>query len=286
MAKFGAERCKRGSGQPIGTLHLYAMKQAEVRFYAELNDFLPPGRRGRMTAYSFEVSGSVKDMIEALGVPHTEVDLILVNGVSEDFSYRVRDGDRISVYPVFEAIDISPLVRLRPQPLREPRFVADTHLGRLAAYLRMLGFDTVYRADAPDEELAQMATNEGRILLTRDRGLLKRSAVTRGYCVRTTNPREQLAEVVERFDLSGSIAAFRRCVHCNAVLQAIPKEAISDRLQPETKQYYDEFHICPECGRIYWKGSHYRRMRRFIESIVEGEGRTNRESPPLGFRPG
>ncbi len=250
------------------------MKQAEVRFYAELNDFLPPHRRGRMTAYAFEVSGSVKDMIEALGVPHTEVDLILVNGESEDFSYRVRAGDRISVYPVFEAMDISPLVRLRPQPLREPRFVADGHLGRLAAYLRMLGFDTVYRADAQDEELAQTATNERRILLTRDRGLLKRSVVTRGYCVRTTHPREQLAEVVERFDLSGSVAAFRRCVHCNAVLQPIQKEAISDRLQPETKQYYEEFHICPGCERIYWKGSHYRRMRRLIESMVGGKGGT------------
>ncbi len=250
------------------------MKQAEVRFYAELNDFVAAERRGRASPYSFEVSGAVKDMIEALGVPHTEVDLILVNGESEDFSYRVRNGDRISVYPVFEAIDISPLVRLRPQPLREPRFVADGHLGRLAAYLRMLGFDTLYRGDAEDEELARIATNERRILLTRDRGLLKRSAVTRGYCVRTTNPREQLAEVVERFDLSGSIAAFQRCVHCNAVLRAIPKELISNRLQPETKQYFDEFHICPGCDRIYWKGSHYRRMRRLIESMVGGKGGT------------
>jgi hypothetical protein len=185
------------------------MKQADVRSYAELNDFVPPERRDRARPYAFEVGGSVKDMIEALGVPHTEVDFILVNGESEDFSYRVRNGDRISVYPVFEAIDISPLVRLRPQPLREPRFVADTHLGRLAAYLRMLGFDTVYRDDAQDEELAQITTNERRILLTRDRGLLKRSVVTRGYCVRATNPREQLAEV-RRFDLSGSMAAFQR----------------------------------------------------------------------------
>jgi uncharacterized protein with PIN domain len=250
----------------------YGMKQADVRFYAEFNDFLPPWRRGRMTAYAFEVSGSVKDMIEALGVPHTEVDLILVNGESEDFSYRVREGDRISVYPVFEAIDISPLVRLGPQPLREPRFVADGHLGRLTAYLRMLGFDTLYRADAQDEELARIATNEKRILLTRDRGLLKRSEVTRGYWIRKASPREQLAEVVERFDLSGLIAAFRRCVHCNAVLRPISKEQVSERLEAETKQYYEEFHICPGCERIYWKGSHYRRMRRLIESMVGGKG--------------
>ncbi|MGA2482919.1 MAG: Mut7-C RNAse domain-containing protein [Candidatus Acidiferrales bacterium] len=245
------------------------MKRADVRFYAELNDFLPPGRRRRTTWYAFEVSGSVKDMIEALGVPHTEVDLVVANGNSVDFSYRVQHGDRISVYPVFEAIDISPLIRLRPQPLRDLRFVADTHLGRLTAYLRMVGFDAVYRRDYQDEELAAISSNEKRILLTKDRGLLKRNTVTRGCYVRATNPREQLAEVLQRFDLLGSISPFQRCVHCNALLQPTRKESVSDRLQPETKQYYDEFCICPACDRIYWKGSHYRRMQRFIESLID-----------------
>ena len=146
------------------------MKQAEVRFYSELNEFLASWRRGRTTFYDFDVSGSVKDLIEALGVPHTEVDLVLVNGESVDFSYRIKDGDRISVYPPFEAMDISPLAHLRPQPLRDLRFVADAHLGRLAAYLRMAGFDTAYRRDYQDEELASVSANEQRILLTRDRG--------------------------------------------------------------------------------------------------------------------
>lgn len=244
------------------------MKQAEIRFYAELNDFLAPERRSRTTSCSFDVSGSVKDLIEALGVPHTEVDLVLANGESVDFSYRVKNGDRISVYPEFEAMDISPLVRLRPQPLRDVRFAADTHLGRLAAYLRMVGFDTVYRSDYVDEELAKISAHERRILLTRDRGLLKRNIVTRGYCVRTTNPREQLGEVVQRFDLSAAIAPFQRCVHCNELLKPARKEEVSDRLQPETRQYFDEFCICPGCQRIYWKGSHYRRMQRFIESVI------------------
>jgi hypothetical protein len=126
-----------------------------VRFYSELNDFVAPWRRGRTTACAFDVSGSVKDLIEALGVPHTEVDLVLANGESVDFSYRVKDGDRISVYPQFEAMDISPLVRLRPQPLRDLRFVADAHLGRLAAYLRMAGFDTAYRSDSLLSKLAE-----------------------------------------------------------------------------------------------------------------------------------
>jgi len=244
------------------------MKRAEVRFYSELNDFVAPWRRGRTTAYAFDVSGSVKDLIEALGVPHTEVDLVLANGESVDFSYRVKHGDRISVYPPFEAMDISSQLRLRPRPLRDLRFVADTHLGRLAAYLRMTGFDTVYRSDCGDEELAQISANENRILLTRDRGLLKRNIVTRGYCVRTTSPRDQFAEVLQRFDLSTTIAPFQRCVHCNKLLQPTRKELISDRLQPETKQYFEEFSICPACNRIYWKGSHYRRMQRFIESVI------------------
>lgn len=245
------------------------MKHANIRFYAELNDFLPPERRNRTTSYAFTVSGSVKDMIEALGVPHTEIDLILANGESVDFSYRVQHGDRISVYPVFEAIDISPLVRLRPQPLRDPRFVVDTHLGRLTAYLRMVGFDTAYRHEHDDEGLAKISANERRILLTRDRGLLKRNLVIRGYCVRATNPREQLIEVLQRFDLVGSMTPFRRCVHCNALLRPTQKELIGDRLLPETKQSYDEFFVCPGCNRIYWKGSHYRRMQRFLDTIVE-----------------
>jgi len=244
------------------------MKQAEVRFYSELNEFLASWRRGRTTFYDFDVSGSVKDLIEALGVPHTEVDLVLVNGESVDFSYRIKDGDRISVYPPFEAMDISPLAHLRPQPLRDLRFVADAHLGRLAAYLRMAGFDTAYRRDYQDEELASVSANEQRILLTRDRGLLKRNIVARGYCVRSTNSRQQFAEVLQRFDLAGAVAPFQRCVHCNELLQPTRKELISDRLQPETKQHFDEFSICPECWRIYWKGSHYRRMQRLIDSVI------------------
>ena len=244
------------------------MKRVDVRFYAGLNDFLPLWRRKRTTTCDFDVSGSVKDMIEALGVPHTEVDLILANDESVDFSYRIQDGDKISVYPVFESIDISSLVRLRPVPLREVRFIVDVHLGRLAAYLRMVGFDTLYQDDYQDEELARISSGERRTLLTRDRGLLKRNVITRGYCVRATNPREQLVEVLRRFDLLRAMMPFRRCVHCNAVLQPCPKGLVSDQLLPETKEHFDDFSVCPECEHIYWKGSHYRRMRGFIETIV------------------
>jgi uncharacterized protein with PIN domain len=215
------------------------------------------------------VSGSVKDMIESMGVPHTEVDLILVNGEPVDFAYLVRDGDRISVYPTFQSLDISPVLRLRPRPMRELRFVADAHLGRLAAYLRMLGFDALYSRDYSDEQVAKVSANERRILLTRDRGLLKRNIVTRGYCLRETNPTRQLVEVLQRFDLLPSIAPFRRCIHCNALLRPVAKELVVDRLLPETKRYYDEFYLCPECNRVYWKGSHYRRMQHFIDNVTK-----------------
>ncbi len=247
------------------------MKQAHFRFYAELNDLLPADGRQVAFAHFFEDRVSVKDMTEALGVPHPEVDLILVNGESVDFSYLVQDGDRISVYPVFESIDIAPLVRVRPQPLREPRFVLDTHLGRLARYLRMLGFDTLYRNDYADEELAHLSSQEHRILLTRDPRLLKRSAVTHGYWIRESDPHRQLPQILQRFDLLGSIVPFARCLRCNALLQPVRKEVILNRLHPMTVQMYDEFRICPECGRIYWKGSHYRRMWQFIERLWQCE---------------
>ena len=242
-----------------------------VRFYAELNDFLPPGRRQVAFAHDFEGRPAVKDLIEALGVPHTEVDLILVDGASTDFAHPVRDGERISVYPVFESIDITPLVRVRPAPLRETRFVLDAHLGKLAAYLRMVGFDTLYATDYDDATLARLSGDEGRILLTRDRGLLKRSAVTHGYYVRETDPERQLPEVLRRFDLFGALTPFRRCLRCNGLLAPVGKEEIAAQLPPKTRHYYDEFHSCEGCGRIYWPGSHYRRMERFIARLRQDE---------------
>ena len=245
------------------------MQTAFFRFYAELNDFLAPHRRFITFAHPCDGRSTVKDMIESLGVPHTEVDLILVNGESVDFSRRIESGDRVSVYPVFEAIDISPLARVRPGPLRQMRFVLDGHLGRLAAYLRMLGFDTAYQNHCRDEELARISRDEHRILLTRDVGLLKRSAVTHGHWMRETRPRLQLAEVVERFDLYGSIASFTRCLRCNTLLESVKKESIAARLDERTRSLHTEFFTCRTCNRIYWKGSHYERMQRLIGELAE-----------------
>jgi uncharacterized protein with PIN domain len=242
--------------------------EAQVRFYAELNDHLPPEAKYRVVTKSFLVPGSVKDLIETCGVPHTEVELIVVNGLSVDFSYIVRDGDRIAVYPMFEALDITSELRVRRDPLREPRFVLDVHLGKLAAYLRMLGFDTFYRNCLDDPELARISAEQSRTLLTRDRGLLKHNAVTHGYWLRETDSRRQLAEIVTRFDLAGAIRPFTRCMACNELLVDVSKEQVRDRLLPRTAELYDEFRQCPRCFRVYWRGSHYRRMAQWIEDLT------------------
>ena len=156
------------------------MGRATFRFYAELNDFLPPEKRKRDIEYEFFGTPTVKDAIEALGVPHVEVDLVIINGVPVDFSHHLRDGDRVAVYPVFESLDISGVSRLRPKPLREPRFVADVHLGKLVRILRLLGIDVIQPSNPADEELVRISRKEGRILLTRDRHLLKHGKLTHG----------------------------------------------------------------------------------------------------------
>lgn len=243
-------------------------KRAWFRFYEELNDFLPEARRYSMIERTFELSASVKDMIESFGVPHTEVDLIIVNGESVDFSYRIADGDRVSVYPVFESLDVSPVVRLRPEPLREPRFSVDANLGQLARYLRLLGFDAAYDRKASDAELADSSQSERRLLLTRDVGLLKRRSVTHGYYVRAADPRDQVIEVLGRFDLTSAVRAFTRCTVCNAELVPVDKKDVADRVPAGSLERFEEFRSCPGCDRIYWEGSHMRRASAFVAEVV------------------
>ena len=246
------------------------LANARFRFYEELNDFLPDSRRKTSFTHTFSRRASIKDMIESLGVPHTEVELILVNGRSVDFKHIVTDGDYISVYPVFESLDIRPLLRLRPEPLRGNRFVLDTHLGRLARYLRLLGFDTLYRNNFSDPELAQLSCEQHRTLLTRDRLLLHRSIITHGYFVRETDPLHQTAEVLQRFDLYHNINPWTRCSRCNGRLKPVAKERIVHRLEPKTRQYYTDFRICADCNQLYWKGSHFRKMSGLIRQLSQG----------------
>jgi len=249
------------------------MAEATFRFYAELNDFLPEERRQREFTYEFLGSPAVKDAIEALGVPHVEVDLILVNGRSVPFSYRLQPGDRVAVYPMFESLDISPLTRLRPRPLRRPAFVADVHLRKLARLLRLLGFDVVFRDDADDPELVELSVREGRILLTRDRQLLKHGALTHGYFVRSERPVEQVREVIRRFDLAGQVRPFTRCLECGGPLERVAKEQVLDRIPPRTAAWLDEYVLCQGCGKLYWRGTHYGRLERLVAEVLAPEGR-------------
>jgi uncharacterized protein with PIN domain len=268
------------------------MNQAYFRFFAELNDFLPEERRQVDFLHAFEGHPSVKHLIEALGIPHTEVAHILVNEASQGFGYLVQDLDRVEVFPAqaFPSTSLpsgslrggpsAPLKTGSERPVQEPlsgglRFILDNHLGRLAIYLRMLSFDALYRNDYQDEELALIAGQEKRILLTRDIRLLMRSAVVYGYWVRSKSPREQLVEVVRRYNLSTTFIPFRRCLRCNSLLEPVEKAVILHRLEPLTRQYYDVFHLCPACDRIYWRGSHYERMQQLIES-VRGSGSIDR----------
>ena len=240
---------------------------ARFRFYAELNDHLATADRYQELERTFFVPPSVKDAIESFGVPHTEVELILINGESVGFAHLLRRGDRVAVYPVFESVDLTSELRVREQPLRDLKFVLDVHLGRLAGYLRMLGFDSLYRNDASDPELVRTSCDEERVLLTRNRGLLMHSAITRGYWLRATDSRRQAAEVVRRFDLGGAFRPFTRCMACNTLLEPANKREIAHRLPSRIAELHEEYLQCPGCRRVYWKGSHYARMQTWIQEL-------------------
>ncbi len=240
-----------------------------IRFYEELNDFLPKGKRKTRFNAAFSEGQSVKDFIQAFGVPHTEVDLILVNGKSVDFNYLLNTGDDISVYPVFESLDVSKVQRLRPKPLRKPKFVLDVHLGKLAKLMRLFGFDTHYEKHYDDNEIIEISKTEKRAILTRDVGLLKRNEVTHDYFVRNIHAEEQLLEIIERFDLRNEINEFSRCLVCNGLLEDVEKEKVLDKLPPKVKALYEDFKICPNCGRVYWQGTHYEKMKKFVMKFKE-----------------
>ncbi len=244
------------------------MSRVTVRFYEELNRLLPPARRKTPFEVDAPPGCTTKALIENLGVPHTEVDLVLVNGESVDFSRKLAPGDRVSVYPVFESLDLTGTSRVRTVPLREVRFEADVHLGKLARLLRMTGFDTVYDNHREDPAIVAEARREQRIVLSRDRGLLKRRAVTHGYLVKSLEPRRQLAEVIARFDLARRVRLFTRCMSCNAPLMSVAREAILDHLPPSVAETCSEFSRCPGCARIYWRGTHWETMRKLAAEVL------------------
>ncbi len=237
---------------------------AVIRFYEELNDFLE--NKQKKTPYEVQTAPgqTVKDLIESQNVPHTEVDLIIINGESVDFSYQVKEYDRISVYPVFESFNIKDVTLLKDRPLRSSRFILDVHLGKLARYLRFSGFDTLYSNNYEDSEIAEIAEEQKRAVITRDRGLLKRTIIKRGYWIRSQVSSEQYREVVTRFQLEGLENLFSRCPECNGLLEKEEKKNIIDKLPEKTAIYHNDFKKCTVCGKIYWKGDHY---YNFLEMI-------------------
>ncbi len=250
------------------------MKKVQLRFYGPLRDFLSeehltgnlPGQ-SKFFIYKFQGRQTTRDIIEAQRVPHTAVDLILIRGKPVDLSYLVQSGEYLSIYPAWRNFELSPEDKLIPVLPAETKFVLDAHLGKLASYLRMLGFDTLYRNDFDDPELASLASETPRILLTRDRGLLMRRQVKLAYFVRSDYPAVQLEEVLERFELLERIPEIRRCPVCNRALEKVSKQEILDRLEPLTKKYYQKFSRCPDCNKIYWQGSHYKQLEELLQKI-------------------
>ena len=238
-----------------------------LRFYGQLNDFLPSQWRYGRFARPLHAPASVKDVIESLGVPHPEVDVITVNGEAIDFTYRVRADDRIAVYPVFRKMDVDGLRRVGIDPPRPVRFALDIHLRKLASLLRLAGFDAVLLTD--DAEVAAVSAREDRVALTRDVGLLKRSIIQYGRWIRNTDPEQQFVEVLDRFGLVDEMHPFTRCMECNTPLVRVAAESIADRLPADTREAFTEFRRCPGCERVYWQGSHYVRLVELLERARE-----------------
>jgi uncharacterized protein len=234
------------------------MNLIHCRFNGELKDLLRCDQDKHGIRCTFEGNPSIKHIIEAHGIPHTEVGKILANARQVDFTYKVQNNDTLDVFPIDS---------LESQN-KYPKFLLDCHLGKLAVYLRLVGFDADYRNDYDDDGLARIVLEEDKILLSRDRGLLMRKAIRQGYYVRNLDPKKQLLEILERYQLYGVIKPFKRCLRCNNELQLIDKDTIIDRLQPLTQQYYDIFSICPKCDRIYWQGSHFEHMQEFLTEIL------------------
>ncbi|HEY5705531.1 MAG TPA: Mut7-C RNAse domain-containing protein [Terrimicrobiaceae bacterium] len=254
--------------------------ELQLVFHNDLADiFLPSRLRGKTPVVrKLREKTSVKDVIEACGVPHPEIDLIVASSLSGevsfdvDFRWQVEAPIRLNVYGVPAPADVlSSAPRL--QTRRFDRFVADGHLGKLARNLRLLGLDTFYEAEANDRRLLEIMNAEDRAMLTRDRRLLMHSVVRHGFCPRSSDPEEQTAEVLRRF---GSLyspnptAPFSRCLECNGLLESVPKESVLERLatEPLTLRYYDNYRMCSTCARIYWAGTHFDKLASRVSRFV------------------
>jgi uncharacterized protein len=239
-----------------GMLGTVAGHEAEITFAAELALFLRPSRRpGRSVTVACDGVSTIGHLVESLGVPLTEVGPITVNGNRVAPGYRPEGGDVATV-------SATP----RPQPLASARFVLDVHLGTLARRLRLLGVDTAYASDRDDDALIEQANAEQRVLLTQDRGLLRRRRLWRGAYVRGARPDEQLADVLGRF--APPLAPWTRCTACNGILSTARKADVEQLLMPGTRRTYQDFSRCERCGRVYWRGAHSSKLEAVVESAL------------------
>ncbi|RDV14960.1 hypothetical protein DXT99_11780 [Pontibacter diazotrophicus] len=242
---------------------------ATIEFFGSLNDFPALSGKESKLQYRFAGTPAVKDAIEAIGVPHPEVDVILLNDMPVDFTHPLQAGDKVAVYPAEANRGWPESFSLQANYPAPDRFVLDVHLGKLARALRMLGFDTCYENDYSDKAIAHIAATEERIVLTRDVGLLKHKSIRWGYWLRSQHLEEQLTEVVNYYNLRHKLTPFTRCLACNGSIAQVPKDSVIEQLPPKTKLYFDAFYQCDSCNRVYWKGSHYERMQRFIQQQTQ-----------------
>ncbi|MDR7302441.1 Mut7-C RNAse domain-containing protein [Haloactinomyces albus] len=213
-----------------------------VRPDRELWSFVAPRHRREQVLVRYDGTASLGHVVQSLGIPLTEVGALLVDGVPTEHSQRPGPAATVEIRPVE-----------RPQAIRA-HFVLDVHLGTLARRMRLLGIDTAYRNDAEDGALIEQSAREERVLLSKDRGLLRRRALWSGAFVRGTRPAEQLADVLGRF--APGLNPWTRCLACNGELAAVAKSEVVDELEPGTRRCYDVYARCRSCGRVYWRGAH------------------------------
>lgn len=226
--------------------------------HGALGDFLPRARRDVAFDLAFELPVGLRDLIQSTGVPHVEVDRIEINGAAADWSRVVDDGARVEVHPRYP---------LEAAPAK-PRFLLDAHLGKLTGYLRLVGFDSAHDPEVDDPALVEWSLDEDRWLLTRDRGLLMHGSLRCGSYVREIEPVSQAVEVVRRFALRSVAAPFTRCMACNGVLGSAGPNDVAGRVPAGVAARHSEFRRCPDCERVYWEGSHHRRLRTLVREIT------------------
>lgn len=228
-----------------------------INFHEQLNFFLKDRHKGRSIKYPLTRRASVKDIIESFGIPHTETGCILFNNTLVDFSFVPESCGTLQVDAILEPFKLLQPSLLRPKPADNIKFIADVNVIKLGRLLILLGFDVVFSSSWSDKNIADMADKTGRIVLTRDTGLLKRSKIVFARRIRADLPYDQLVETIRFFGLAPLISLFSRCTQCNRKLNPVPKKEVLHLLEPKTKLYFNSFFQCPECKKVFWRGSHY-----------------------------